>query len=192
MKNQSAVQFDTQSRVYIGLAVANRERSVAFYRDLFRQEPTKLRPGYAKFEVAEPPLNLTLNEGSTKSGDSTQKGGSTKPQRSGTVSHFGVQVKSSAEVKRMTQRFQQAGIQTSTEERVACCYAVQDKVWVSDPDGNAWEVFVVLDNEASEYASNTSEAGSETACCQPADCNPGPELSDYTCCAGATVAKVTT
>ena len=89
------------------------------------REPTKLRLGYAKFEVAQPPLNLTLNENSAM------------PLRPGTASHFGVQVKSTAEVKRMTERFQQAGMESSTEESVACCYAVQDKVWVSDPDGNA-------------------------------------------------------
>ena len=179
MKNESAVDFDTQRRVHIGLVVANRERSIAFYRKLFGQEPAKLRPGYAKFEVAEPPLNLTLNQGSTET------------VRPGTVSHFGVQVKSSAEVKRMTERFQQAGVKTSTEESVACCYAVQDKVWASDPDGNAWEVFVVLDNEASEYAPNRREAGSGTACCDPADCDPAPGQSDPTCCAEAAAGEVT-
>ena len=186
MKNESAVQFDTQSRVHIGLAVADRERSIAFYRDLFGQAPTKLRPGYAKFEVAEPPLNLTLNECSTKTE------GSTKPPHPGTVSHFGVQVKSGAEVKRMTERLQQAGMKTSREESVACCYAVQDKVWVSDPDGNAWEVFVVLDNESSDYAPGKSEADPETTCCEPADCNPAPGDSDYTCCAVTTAAEVST
>ena len=179
MKNESAVEFDTQSRVHIGLVVANRERSIAFYRELLGQEPVKLRPGYAKFEVTEPPLNLTLNEGPAK------------PARPGTVSHFGVQVKSSAEVKRMTERFREAGMKTNTEESVACCYAVQDKVWVSDPDGNAWEVFVVLDNEASEYAPNRREAGSGTACCDPADCNPAPGQSNQPCCAEAAAAEVT-
>ncbi len=88
MKNESAVEFDTQSRIHIGLVVANRERSIAFYRELLGQEPAKLRPGYAKFEVAEPPLNLTLNEGAAQ------------PVCPGTASHFGVQVKSTAEVKR--------------------------------------------------------------------------------------------
>ena len=179
MKNESAVDFDTQRRVHIGLVVANRERSIAFCRELFGQEPAKLRPGYAKFEVAEPPLNLTLNEGPAQQA------------RPGTISHFGVQVKSTAEVKRMTERFQQAGVKTSTEERVACCYAVQDKVWASDPDGNAWEVFVVLDNEASEYAPNRSEAGSGTACCDPADCDSAPGQSDPACCAEAAAAEVT-
>ena len=178
MKNESAVEFDTQSRVHIGLVVADRERSIGFYRELFGQEPTKLRLGYAKFEVAQPPLNLTLTENSAM------------PVRPGTASHFGVQVKSTAEVKRMTERFQQAGMKSSTEESVACCYAVQDKVWVSDPDGNAWEVFVVLDNEASQYAPKNGEARSD-GCCEPADCSPAPGQNDQTCCGGSTTAEVT-
>ena len=82
MKNESAVQFETDSRIHMGLAVRNLERSVAFYRTLFGQGPTKTRPGYAKFEVAEPPVNLALNE----------VGGATGPNNP--VAHFGIQVKS--------------------------------------------------------------------------------------------------
>jgi catechol 2,3-dioxygenase-like lactoylglutathione lyase family enzyme len=86
VKNESAVQFETDSRIHMGLAVQNLERSVAFYRTLFGQQPTKTRPRYAKFEVAEPPVNLALNE----------VGGATGPNNP--VAHFGIQVKTSAAV----------------------------------------------------------------------------------------------
>jgi catechol 2,3-dioxygenase-like lactoylglutathione lyase family enzyme len=144
MNTHSAVQFETESRIHMGLAVKNLEKSIDFYTTLLGQPPTKTRPRYAKFEVAEPPLNLSLNE----------VGGRTGPTNP--VTHFGIQVKSSDAVKRIADRLQQAELQTRIEENVTCCYAVQDKVWVSDPDGNNWEVYVVLDNEAQQHASNPS------------------------------------
>jgi catechol 2,3-dioxygenase-like lactoylglutathione lyase family enzyme len=147
MKIDSAVEFATVSRIHIGLAVKNLQRSIEFYRTVFGQEPTKTRPGYAKFEVAGPPVNLSLN----------QVGGETGPNNP--VAHFGIQVKSSEAVKQVTDRLAQAGLKTRVEESVTCCYAVQDKVWVSDPDGNNWEVYVVLDNNAQGHSSNPS------ACC---------------------------
>jgi catechol 2,3-dioxygenase-like lactoylglutathione lyase family enzyme len=129
---QSAVEFPTDTRVHIALEVSNLERSIAFYRTLFGQEPTKLRRDYAKFEVVEPPLNLSLNAAAT-----------VRP----TTSHFGVQVKSSEAVQAMSERLSKAGLPTEIEQNVSCCYAVQDKVWTRDPDGRPWEVFVVVDNE---------------------------------------------
>jgi catechol 2,3-dioxygenase-like lactoylglutathione lyase family enzyme len=147
MKNESAVQFQTESRIHMGLAVRDLERSVSFYRTLFGQEPTKTRPRYAKFEVAQPPVNLSLNE----------VGGQTGPNNP--VAHFGVQVKSTAAVKAMAERLAVAGVETSREENVTCCYAVQNKVWAIDPDGNKWEVYVVLDNDGAHHDS------SQSACC---------------------------
>lgn len=141
MKNESAVQFETNSRIHIGLAVQSLERSVAFYRTLFGQGPTKTRPRYAKFEVAEPPVNLALNE----------VGGETGPNNP--VAHFGIQVKSTIAVKEVADRLREAGLETAVEENVTCCYAVQNKVWASDPDGNKWEVYVVLDNDAAHHRS---------------------------------------
>ena len=96
MSNESAVQFETKSRIHMGVAVADLKRSVGFYRTLFGQEPTKTRPRYAKFEVAEPPVNLSLNE----------VGGDTGPVNP--VAHFGIQVKSSDAVKAVAQRLTQA------------------------------------------------------------------------------------
>ena len=176
MTTESAVEFSTNSRIHLGLAVKNLEQSRAFYRTLFGQEPSKIRPHYAKFEVAEPPVNLSLNE----------IGGPTGPNHP--VSHFGIQVKSREAVKDMAECFSRAGIATQLEEQVTCCYAVQNKVWASDPDGNKWEVYVVLDNDGAHHHSSaaaccTAPAETETlpresqeaaACCGP--------LSPVSCC----------
>ena len=146
MKNESAVQFATESRIHMGLAVKDLAASIAFYRALFGQAPTKTRPGYAKFEVELPPVNLSLN----------QVAGQTAPNHP--VAHFGIQVKSTEAVEVVARRLNEAGSKTSTEENVTCCYAVQNKVWATDPDGNKWEVYVVLDNDAASHAS-------PSACC---------------------------
>jgi len=147
MTNESAVQFETNSRFHMGLAIKSLERSEAFYRTLFGQEPTKTRHRYAKFEVAEPPVNLALNE----------VGGDTGPNNP--VAHFGIQVKSTEAVTAIANRLKSAGLETRAEENVTCCYAVQNKVWATDPDGNKWEVYVVLDNEGAHHHS------SQDACC---------------------------
>ncbi len=147
MNKISAVQFETTSRIHMGLAVKDLEKSIAFYTSLLGQPPTKIRSRYAKFEVAEPPVNLSLNE----------VGGATG--QNNPVAHFGIQVKSSETVERIADRLHQAGLKTRIEENVTCCYAVQDKVWVSDPDGNNWEVYVVLNNDSQQNAS------SESSCC---------------------------
>jgi len=153
MKNESAVQFETESRIHMGLAVGNLERSVAFYATLFDQGPTKTRPHYAKFEVAEPPVNLALNE----------VGGMTGPNNS--VAHFGIQVKSTDVVGRFADRLKAAGLDTAIEEKVTCCYAVQNKVWATDPDGNKWEVYVVLDNDRTQHRSSQSDCCADNPDC---------------------------
>ena len=154
MKTESAVQFETESRIHMGLAVKSLERSVAFYSTLFGQGPTKTRPRYAKFEVAEPPVNLALNE----------VGGATGPNNS--VAHFGIQVKSTEAVSKVADRLKNAGLETAIEEKVTCCYAVQNKVWATDPDGNKWEVYVVLDNDGAQHHSSQTECCSDRpGCC---------------------------
>jgi catechol 2,3-dioxygenase-like lactoylglutathione lyase family enzyme len=125
--------------------VRNLDQSVAFYRTLFNQEPTKTRPRYAKFEVAEPPVNLALNV----------VGGATGPNNP--VVHFGIQVKSTEAVGKVANRLKAAGMEVAVEENVTCCYAVQNKVWAADPDGNKWEVYVVLDNDAVHHHSSRNE-----------------------------------
>lgn len=167
MKSESAVQFETESRIHLALGVKDLKESVAFYRTLFGQGPTKTRPGYAKFEVAEPPVNLALN----------QTGGETGPNNP--VAHFGVQVKSAAAVGVMAGRLAAAGVETAAEDRVTCCYAVQNKVWAADPDGNKWEVYVVLDNDAQHHSSQGGCCADKPDCCEDraACCTalPGPE-----------------
>lgn len=113
---------------HVSLNVSNVDASVAFYEKAFGVKATKLRPGYAKFDLEEPSLNLTMQNA----------------QRTGVnASHFGVQVASAEDVAQAWTRFKEAGLKTYTEENTQCCYALQDKVWIEDPDGNAWEVFVV-------------------------------------------------
>ena len=113
---------------HVSLNVSNADASVAFYEKVFQVAATKRRPGYAKFDLETPSLNLTMQEGA----------------RSGVnVDHFGIQVASSEDVAQAWARFKSAGLETLTEENTACCYAMQDKVWVKDPDGNSWEVFFV-------------------------------------------------
>ncbi len=158
-RRNSAVEFSTTTRVHVAINVSNVEQSLPFYRTLFGQTATKVRPGYAKFEVAEPPVNFTLNENPAV-------------QPGGTLSHFGIQVKSTAEVAAAKDRFIQAGLATFDEENVTCCYAVQDKVWVQDPDHNEWEVFVVLEADVPLHSSNRAQA-IEAGCCAT-DCCAAP------------------
>src|SRR5947209_20140005 len=133
-------------KAHVALNVKDVGRSVEFYRRLFGLEPSKVRRGYAKFDVQAPPLNLTLNETTVK--------------ERGALSHLGVQVASTADVLAMRERWRAAGLATFDEMGTSCCYAVQDKTWVSDPDGNEWEAFVVLEDNLPETA--PCECGSKT------------------------------
>ena len=117
-------------KAHLALNVVDVERSIQFYRQMFGIEPSKVRRGYAKFDVQNPPLNFTLNEGLVK--------------ERGALSHLGIQVASTGDVLATRERWAQAGLITRDEMQTNCCYATQDKTWVRDPDGNEWEVFVVL------------------------------------------------
>lgn len=131
----SAVDFPGTSRVHISLDVTDIEASLPFYMVLFDARPTKRREDYVKFELLEPSLNITLNQhadGHASSG------------------HYGIQVKSSGMVRQAEKRLRAAGFAITEETATACCYAVQTKIWVVDPDGNRWEVFVVTEAEADE------------------------------------------
>jgi catechol 2,3-dioxygenase-like lactoylglutathione lyase family enzyme len=136
------------SRVQLALRVADLEASIAFYSKLFGAEPAKRRPGYANFAIAEPPLKLVLLEGTP--GDPTR------------MDHLGVEVGTTEEVTSATTRLAAEGLPTATEEDTACCYAVQDKVWVTAPGGEPWEVYVVKsDADVLDKAENS-------VCCAPA------------------------
>ncbi len=152
---ESAVHFETPTRLHVAIAVRDVERSLPFYRTLFGQEPSKVRPGYAKFEVRDPPVNFTLNGGDWPSVEQGPR-------------HFGIQVKSTAAVERAKHRIEAGGFPTWTEEQVSCCYAVQDKVWAADPDGHQWEVFVVTAAEAGSSSKSPSQRGGSAAEAEPA------------------------
>jgi len=132
------------NRVQLAINVQDLDRAIEFYGKLFDSEPAKVRPGYANFAVADPPLKLVLIEGDG---------------RGGTLNHLGVEVQSTDEVQQATSRLAESGLDTRVEEQTSCCYAVQDKVWVRDPDGAPWEVYTVLAD-----APAMSERG-DASCC---------------------------
>lgn len=125
------------SRVQLALNVADLEESVAFYSAMFGTQPHKRRPGYANFEIAEPPLKLVLIEV-----DEDVRGNGTQ----GALNHLGVEVAQPAEVQQASERLAAAGLATREEQATVCCYAEQDKVWVHDPAGTPWEVYTITDD----------------------------------------------
>jgi catechol 2,3-dioxygenase-like lactoylglutathione lyase family enzyme len=135
------------SRIQLAINVSNIDDSVAFYSKLFGVEPAKRRPGYANFAVTEPPLKLVLIENAA---------------RTGTLNHLGVEVETSTEVAAAEHRLQEVGLKTETENQVSCCYAVQDKVWVTDPDNAPWEIYTVLDD--TDTFSRTKPDASTSVC----------------------------
>jgi len=150
------------SRVQLALNVSDLEKAVGFYSKLFGAEPAKRRPGYANFAIAEPPLKLVLIEGHGEPG---------------TMNHLGIEVASTDEVGAASARLAAEGLVTATEDQVACCYAVQDKVWVDAPDGEPWEVYTVLsDVEQPDGELRTVELGQDGMCCGSA-----PESAERCC-----------
>jgi catechol 2,3-dioxygenase-like lactoylglutathione lyase family enzyme len=153
------------SRVQLALRVADLEAAVDFYSRLFDTRPAKRRPGYANFAVAEPPLKLVLLEG--------QPGEETR------MDHLGVEVAATAEVTAATDRLAAAGLATRSEEGTTCCYAVQDKVWVTGPGGEPWEVYTVTADARPDLEGRTaielSAVGGDGSCCTTADGAGAPD-----------------
>jgi catechol 2,3-dioxygenase-like lactoylglutathione lyase family enzyme len=150
------------SRVQLALNVSDLDDAVAFYSKLFGAEPAKLRPGYANFAIADPPLKLVLMEVAALRGEGVDRA----------LNHLGVEVESTDEVTASTRRLSDEGLDTKVEEQTTCCYAVQDKVWVSDPDGAAWEVYTVLADAPAE----TGIAG-DGSCCAPDAVQSAPDTA---------------
>jgi catechol 2,3-dioxygenase-like lactoylglutathione lyase family enzyme len=157
-------------KAHLALNVRNVANSIDFYRKMLGIEPSKVRTGYAKFDVQNPPLNLTLNENAFNG--------------RGALSHLGIQVASTEDVLAMREKWAGVGLVTRDEMQTNCCYATQDKTWVRDPDGNEWEVFVVLQDNLPETA--PCECGDKV---KEADTTPGlaATVASATCCAPAPI-----
>lgn len=177
MTNEKQVQA---LKAHLALNVQNVERSIEFYKKLLGIEPSKVRTGYAKFDVQNPPLNLTLNEHNF-----TDRGA---------LSHLGIQVASTDDVLAIRKKWTVAGLLTRDEMQTSCCYALQDKTWVRDPDGNEWEVFVVLEDNLAETApcecgtkvgeDATSTVNTPSACCTtvPVGVTRESSVAEAPCC----------
>ena len=134
-------------RPHLALTVSDVARSIPFYEALFGVAAEKVKPGYAKFSVADPALNFTLNAGE-------------RTDALGAFNHAGIQVASTDDVLAAKLRLKRAGLATFDEMDTTCCYARQDKIWVHDPDGTPWEVF------ATHAHSEEAGDGAIVACCQ--------------------------
>lgn len=135
------------SKTHVALNVTNIDNSVAFYQAMFGVAPVKHKADYAKFDLEQPALNLTMNL-------------TDRVEPHGALSHLGIQVDSTEMVKQAIDRFKTAGLATFEEHGTVCCYALQDKVWVTDPDSNRWEIFVVK-------VGDTAPEQNVGSCCTP-------------------------
>jgi len=143
------------SRVQLALNVDDLDAAVDFYSKLFGTSPNKVKPGYANFAVTEPPLKLVLIE---------------NPGRGGTLNHLGVEVESSDIVHAEIARLSEHGLFTEEEIATTCCFATQDKVWVTGPAGERWEVYTVLaDADSFGPEPPADESADDCVCCGTAD-----------------------
>ena len=154
------------SRVQLALNVDDLEASIAFYSKLFATEPAKVRPGYANFAVAEPPLKLVLIE---------------NPGQGGSVNHLGVEVVDTSTVDAEQTRLAEAGLASVDERDTTCCYARQDKFWVTGtPNGESWEIYTVLADSPTPHGEAEGQQ-----CCTNLLVEPSPAQATATspCCA---------
>ena len=160
------------SRVQLALRVADLEGSIAFYSQLFGAEPAKRRPGYANFAIVEPPLKLVLLEGLP--GEDTR------------MDHLGVEVETTDLVTEATERLADAGLVIRPESQTTCCYAVQDKVWVTGPGNEPWEVYTVKADDRPDLEGVTglelSEVAGDSTCCQSEAGEAGEPETATACC----------
>src|SRR5271165_5161686 len=157
------------SRVQLALNVDNLDDAITFYSKLFNTEPAKRKPGYANFAIAEPPLKLVLLE---------------NPGKGGTLNHLGVEVQSLDEVHEEITRLQGEGLFTEEEIGATCCFATQDKVWVTGPAGEKWEVYTVLaDSTTFGTAPQHLEIEDQgVACCGTSPADEGKEAAPANSC----------
>ncbi len=159
------------SRIQLALNVDDLDAAIVFYSKLFNTGPAKRKPGYANFAVVEPPVKLVLIE---------------NPGQGGTLNHLGVEVESSDKVHAEIARLSEAGLFTQEEINTTCCFATQDKVWVSGPANEQWEVYTVLADSETFGSSpkllerNTFDPDSGAVCC--AHSATGNPQSSTACC----------
>jgi len=146
-------------KMHVALNTPRFDESVRFYRTFLGLEPIKLKPGYAKFDVPEPALNLTLNASKDLGAGA------------GALNHLGIQVQSTDAVRAAADRLKAEGLATFEEENTDCCYALQDKVWVTDPNGYRWEVFVVKVGDTQPEVTTAATAEQTEACCASTCCH---------------------
>lgn len=161
------------SRVQLALNVDDLAEGVAFYSKLFNAEPAKVKEGYANFAIAEPPLKLVLIE---------------NPGHGGSINHLGVEVASSGRVHEEIARLSAQGMFTEEEIGTTCCFARQDKVWVTGPGGEKWEVYTVLADTDTFGTTPELLAADAAGDCSCAACNSADEraaeraTSTSSCC----------
>ena len=144
------MEVDSVSRVQLALNVDNLDDAITFYSKLFGAEPAKVKPGYANFAIADPPLKLVLLE---------------NPGQGATLNHLGVEVESSAQVHSEIARLTDEGLFTEEEIGTTCCFALQDKVWVGGPDGERWEVYTKLADSETFFELPLTEAAEVAGGC---------------------------
>ena len=156
------------SRAQLALNVDDLEEAVTFYSKLFDTQPAKLKPGYANFAIAQPPLKLVLLE---------------NPGQGGTLNHLGVEVGSSAEAHSEIARLTGEGLFTEEEIGTTCCFATQDKVWVTGPAGEKWEVYTVLaDSETFGSSPQHPGADAEAGTCGGTAADREKAAAGTSCC----------
>lgn len=143
-------------RPHISINVKNVKKSVEFYKKLFGINPQKQTDDYAKFDLESPGLNFSMQTGFS--------------ENLSRVSHFGIEVDSPLDIPEWKNKLEKSGLSGKSEAQVACCYALQDKIWFKDPDGNSWEIFHVL-----QQLPALGAVASQGACCEPSESG--------TCCA---------
>lgn len=157
------IEAPPTQRLQLALNVTNLEQSIAFYTELFGTEPARLRPGYANFAIANPPLKLVLFEGT----------------EDGTINHLGVEVTTSDEVIAAEQRLIQAGLETTGIDDTVCCYAEKTETWLHGPDNTRWELYVRT-GDSEQMQNEIVGTDGPTICCAP---EPAPaETSTASCC----------
>lgn len=153
----------TVQKPHVAINVNGFDESLAFYKSFFGQEPVRIRPGYAKFDLEQPPLNFTINQGAYGN--------------AGALNHLGLQVSSTEDVQAAKERLLHVGLATIDEMNTDCCHARQDKIWATDPDKNRWEVFFVIDQETDSDPASKGKYSPTMGCCgtpgDSASCNAG-------------------